>query len=139
MSTGQAREPKCYICAMGNYKPHHVIILSHFQFHSIHYRPGEPGCRWADKQLVSVRITYQKWTQIMYEVEFDILKKIFVLTRFLPKWNLCIAFYRKKNVKKTYWKWQKMDNYTLFLTPLSKYFTIGKFVYLSVLECQINP
>ena len=69
-----AREPKCYICAMGNYKPHHVIILSHFQFHSIHYKTEEPGCRWADKQLVSVRITYQKWGQIMYEVEFEILK-----------------------------------------------------------------
>ena len=69
-----AREPKCYICAMGNYKPHHVIILSHFQFHSIHYKTEEPGCRWADKQLVSVRITYQTWGQIMYEVEFEILK-----------------------------------------------------------------
>ena len=69
-----AREPKCYICAMGNYKPHHVIILSHFQFHSIHYKTEEPGCRWADKQLVSVRITYQKWGQIMYEVELEILK-----------------------------------------------------------------
>ena len=117
VSTGQAREPKCYICAMGNYKPHHVIILSHFQFHSIHYRPGEPGCRWADKQLVSVRITYQKWTQIMYEVEFDILKKIFVLTRFLPKWNLCIAFYRKKKMLKGPTENGKKWTITLYFWP----------------------
>ena len=67
-------------------------------------------------------------------------ENIFVLTRFVPKRNSCIAFHRKKMLKRpTYWKWQKMNMYILFLTPLWKYFTIGKFVYLSVLECQINP
>ena len=135
MRVDWAREPKCYICAMGNYKPHHVIILSHFQFHSIHYKTEEPGCRWADKQLVSVRITYQTWGQIMYEVELEILQ----ISSFFPKEMYVFAFHTKKNVKKTYWKWQKMNMYILFLTPLWKYFTIGKFVYLSVLECQINP
>ena len=102
MRVDWAREPKCYICAMGNYKPHHVIILSHFQFHSIHYKTEEPGCRWADKQLVSVRITYQKWGQIMYEVELEILKTSWFWLDFSPKdIYVYVLLSIEKNVKKT--------------------------------------